>query len=326
VYILIGISMVITAAMLTSFVFSAGLSVLWPLLKRVARKLSAAAESRFWFTVGLAPAMAGLWVALLIAGPSYIIHEPRNGEESMGLPLIALTLFALTLFAVSLSGCVAVFVKAWKVSDLLRKHSHRLDLPDVANEIYELPETSNTFTVVGVFHPTMFVSRAVLNALNAVELSSVLAHELAHMRSQHNGLTLILRFACQLSGNPVFIRLVHSEWVQAIELEADAAAIHSPEDALELGSALVKVARLPLVVSAATGAGCDFVDTTCNSALGRRIGYLRAAAAGEIRTSRTLVIRVIELAVCGIFPAVIGIASTPAILSRAHNALELLMR
>ncbi len=325
-YTLIGISMVITAAMLSSLAFSVGLTALWPLLKRVARKLSAAAESRFWFTVGLAPAMAGMWVALLIAVPSYIIHEPRHSNERFGLPLLALTFAALALFAGALVGCALVFARAWKVSSLLRKHSRRLDLPGVDKEIYELPESSGTFTVVGVFRPAMFVSRAVLGTLNEVELASVLQHELAHMRSQHNGLTLALRFATQLSGNPFFIRMVHNEWIQAIELEADAAAIHSPEDALELGSALVKIARLSVAPSMAAGAGCSFVDSTCNSALSRRIGYLRAAAAGEIRTSQTVMIRVGEIAVCCVFPLIIGIASTPAILNRAHNALELLMR
>lgn len=325
-YTLIGISMVITAAMLSSFAFSAGLTALGALLKHVARKLSAAAESRFWFTVGLAPAMTGLWVALLIAIPSYIIHEPRHTNERIGIPLLVLTVIALALFAGSLVGCAIVVIKAWKVSSLLRKHSRRLDLPGVNNEIYELPESSGTFTVVGVFRPAMFVSRAVLDALDPVELASVLQHELAHMRSQHNGLTLALRFATQLSGNPFFIRMVHNQWVQAIELEADAAAIHSPEDALELGSALVKVARLSVAPSMAAGAGCNFVDSSCNSGLSRRIVYLRAAAAGEIRTSQTLLIRIGEIAVCCIFPLVIAIASTPAILDRAHSALELLMK
>lgn len=327
-YTLIGIAMVLTAGMLAAFAASLVLTALWPALKAVGKRLAPRNEARFWFCVALVPASAGLWFALLVAAPSYRLHEPRNTGETISLALGMSALLAGFLLTASIVRAVLLTWRGWRMASLLRKCSKPVRVPNFDQELYQLPESSSTFTVVGILHPAMFVSRSVLDALTETELQSVLRHEQAHLYGQHNGLTLVVQFGGQLSGNPVFQRLVHARWTEAIELSADEAALRTPEDALELGSALVKVARLRPGDSLIEELGTSFVPSLCRSALGRRVDRLRLAASGsvphvsEFSLGGTKLLA--ALSICAV--AITLLSRNAAVMQRTHAFLELFMK
>ena len=320
-YSLIGIAMLLTAAMLTSLVTSTMLTIGWKWLTQMASRLGAKAERRFWVGVGILPAVAGACTALLVVAPGYLKYEPRNSGEQIGPVLGSLALLSSALIAVGLWRSVAVLVKAARLCGELKARGRKLNLPGDL-EAYELPEESRVSTVVGLVRPTMFFSKAVLTALNESELDSVLRHEKAHVRSGDNSTALALDFAARLTMNPVFARAVRSHWMEAAEIAADLDAVRNQDEALDLLSALVKVAKLK--GNAAVGAlGCSFVPKVTKSHLRRRIESLQALADGREVQSGELspVFKSGLLAL-----AVMLLVAAHSMAAQAHAGLELLMK
>jgi beta-lactamase regulating signal transducer with metallopeptidase domain len=321
-YLLIGISMVLTAAMLASLATSFGLTAGWSLLTRIASELGAKAESRFWMGVGLLPVAVGACFGFLVVGPGYIRYEPHNTGEQIGPVLAGLAMLSAAMVAVALWRCGAVLVRAARLSGELKVRARRVAMESIEHEVFELPEDSRVSTVVGVVRPTIFFSKAVLKSLDEAELKLVLRHELAHVRAGDNGTALMLDFARRLTANPVFMRAVRSHWMEAAEIAADCEAVRSREEAVDLLSALLKVARLR--GSSAIGAlGCSFVPKASKSHLRRRIESLQAMADGrEIATGGLSVAFKSGL----IALAVTLLVVAQSLAGHAHASMELLMR
>jgi beta-lactamase regulating signal transducer with metallopeptidase domain len=321
-YSLIGISMVLTAAMLASLLTSVGLTAGWTVLARIASGLGAKAESRFWMGVGLLPVVVGACFGFLVVGPGYVRYEPHNSGEQIGPILAGLAMLSAALVVIALWRSGAVLVRAARLSGELKARARRVEMEAVEQEVFELPENSRVSTVVGVVRPTIFFSKAVLTALDELELKLVLRHEMAHVRAGDNSTALMLDFASRLTLNPVFTRAVRSHWMEAAEIAADCEAVRNREEAVDLLSALVKVARLRR--SSEIGAlGCSFVPKATRSHLRRRIESLQAMADGR------------EIAKGGLSVAfksgLIALAVTLLVVAQslaghAHASMELLMR
>jgi len=325
VYLLIGLAMAVTAALTVALASSICLTFAWPLLKLAGRRMTSGGEARFWFAAAVAPATAGLAAASLIATPSYFIHEQKGTGEVIS-PLLAgvLTIGLLLLMASLTSGAFAI-IRGARLTEALRACTDRCQVAGC--EAYVLPGTSGTFAVVGLLRPTMFVSSAVLRELNETELRGVVLHEQAHVASRHNAFSTLLKMAGYLSCNPVFAWLARRQWVEAIELEADQAAIAAPSDALDLCSALIKITRLDPCEPRAAGAGCTFAPFRSGSRLKRRIEYLRWAAEGKHVSPRT---GLRWLRPAGAFVMLAATTTlvwcAPTLLLRTHEMLEALMR
>jgi beta-lactamase regulating signal transducer with metallopeptidase domain len=100
-------------------------------------------------------------------------------------------------------------------------------------------------SLVGWFHPKLVVARAVLENCDREELAAILAHEAGHHSRRDPWVRLLLR-ACPdlLSMTPWADRLERA-WSDAAEQDADECAARSgPRRAIDLASALIKVARL----------------------------------------------------------------------------------
>ncbi len=324
-YFLIGLAMAMTAALVAALALSACLTLAWPLLKLAARRMTAPNETRFWFAIGVAPALAGVAAAVLIAMPSYLIHEERGTGEVISRLLACALAFGLLLIAAAVVNAALTLYLGVRLTAALRGCAGKRQLGGF--EAYELPGTTGTFAVVGLVRPAMFVSGAVLRELNETELRSVVRHEQAHVAARHNMLSLLLKTAGYVCGNPLFGWLARRQWVEAIELEADQAAIAVPGDALDLSSALIKITRLDPCEPRAARAGCSFAPFRSGSRLKRRIERLRYAAEGKsvpVQAGH----RVIRLAGASILLSLTGVLAwcAPAIWFHAHEMLEALMR
>src|SRR6185437_7616982 len=93
--------------------------------------------------------------------------------------------------------------------------------------------------LAGVWKSTLVVSCAAKSMLTPAELDRAIAHEASHRRASDNFKKLLLRALAfpGMSG-------LEKAWLEAIEFSADSAAVHSEAEALDLASALVKIARL----------------------------------------------------------------------------------
>lgn len=325
-YWLIGISMMLVGAMLAAFVVSVALSLAWPVLERVARLCAPASEARFWLAVGIAPALAGVLASTLLVAPGYLMFEPRHSDESIGWALAGLALLSAAVLLSSIARAALILRQSARVSSLLRRAGRKVRFATLA-EAYELPETSRITTVIGVLRPTLFVSRAVLEALDPSELDSVVRHEQAHVVSRDNATALLLDVGCSLSANPMFARAVKSSWLEAVELAADDRAARTSEEALDLMSALVKFARLRDGAAVVSGLGCSFLPKATMLHLKRRVENLQEIADGAPRStsgpSRMLVL-IWRLAILTAIAALV--AGAPLPMAWAHAALEILVK
>jgi hypothetical protein len=120
-----------------------------------------------------------------------------------------------------------------------------LSVPGVAIPAHVVDESFPLVSIVGWFRPRLVVARSVLSSCDRGELAAILAHEAGHTERRDPWVRLMVR-ACPdfLSLTPWADRMERS-WTEAAEQDADERAARSgPTRAMDLASALVKVARL----------------------------------------------------------------------------------
>ena len=93
--------------------------------------------------------------------------------------------------------------------------------------------------VAGVHRPALLVSERALEVLEKAEMRAAIEHELAHVRSYDNLKKLLLHI-CAVP----FLYAVDRAWLQAAEIAADDRAAGNEKSAVDLASALLKIARL----------------------------------------------------------------------------------
>jgi hypothetical protein len=164
----------------------------------------------------------------------------------------------------------------------------------------------------------MFISERVLDAFTPAELQSAIAHECAHVRSLDNLKQVVLR-ATRFSST--FARIDRA-LCSASEIDADNRAIMDGVSPVDLGSAILKVARMKTSSALLPMAAIHLVPQAGNSVLRVRIERLEAAFENgpSQRTSKS--IRWLILA--GVL-ATYG-ASLSRLLALSHKLTEVLVR
>src|ERR1700722_1343861 len=194
------------------------------------------------FAVRIFPFIASVIITFAFVIPSFQWLEPRSLDvdmhEGIGTLPLALGICALLLIAF---GCFRVIGAQRKTSRVVSRWlegARPLDLhSDLKAETYQSKQAP-PLTLVGFSRPKVLVSEPTVAALTHEELQIAIKHEIAHVKSHDNLKKLILRF-CPFPG----MSALEHTWSQATELAADAAAVSSSEDAVDLAAALIKLPR-----------------------------------------------------------------------------------
>lgn len=193
------------------------------------------------FLLRALPGASALLVSLGLALPSFLRHEPLDTRAWPGLTALLLGLAALLL----LRDALKRGLPSWWATRRLRhewgQHSAPLPLEGAPVASFALHHPFPVVAVVGVLRPRLFLATQVLDVLTPGEVRAVLAHEAGHLTAHHNLKRLLLLFL-PTWGWRRSAAWLEEQWEAAAEAEADQSA--GPHSALDLASALLKVARL----------------------------------------------------------------------------------
>lgn len=263
---ILGLALGLTSFLVANVVLSAGSLAAWKVVRRGidnARRRAGVA-----FVCRIAPPMFAVLITLAFFVPAWIGYEPMPTSERAGIRL-------LMLAAASALGLIAATWRSWRlVSDtnrLLREWNRTASSFAIPGTDIRAASIENAFpimAVVGIIRPQLFIVDQLRSALLPEELSVAAAHELAHAQRGDN-LRRAAMLACRALLPLPGTALLDRDWARASELAADdEAASTRAEAALDLASALVKIARLvadrttPLapIASFVTGDGAATIE------------------------------------------------------------------
>ncbi len=178
--------------------------------------------------------------------------------------------------------------------------------------------------VVGVVRPQLFVAAHLFEKLSPEELTAVLRHEQWHLTARDNFRRVVFDF-CRHGFLPGE-RELEREWHESVEMAADEyAARHNPQIALDLASALVKIARL-----FPTGASVAIPNTIStvlidDSGLGRRVQRLMRVG-NESLTRNQCTASLLSRSALGAFLLSLLLAGLhPDALRTVHHGIEMIV-
>jgi hypothetical protein len=326
-YELLGISLVLAALLTINAFASLAAAAGWRLLKQPARKFSAGTRANVIFAMRVSPAALALTSVAAFLIPSFLTHEPYSTTEVVSKKLGALALISAFGVALALWRGVRSW---WATRTLLQEwlaiaEPVQLALIDIPT--FRIPHSFPIIAVVGAMTPRLFIAESVLLSLSEKELSAAIAHERGHLAARDNLKRTLLR-ACR---DALMIvpcgRSLDRVWAETAECAADEhAAQKNPATALDLASALVKIAKMiPVGAHAAIPVAAFLVGNEEPRGVKARVGRLLEIATtgerGRVATptsTRVLSVSCLSLIlVCGVLAA-----SNPQVLATVHSLIE----
>ena len=244
-YELLGITLVLallltinaTATLLTAGVARASKRILW--------KCSARTRAEILFVMRIGPPVVAIVAIAAFMIPSYLKYEPYATKETVSWKLGALA----AISAIGVALAIVRGVRSWLATRSLLKQwlnaSTPIHLDSITVPTFVLQHSFPIIAVVGAIRPRLFIASHVLESLSEEELAAAIAHEYGHLAAQDNFKRSVMR----ISRAALLIipcgRWLDRTWSEASESAADEhAAQKSSEVALDLASALVRIARM----------------------------------------------------------------------------------
>src|SRR5687767_1725461 len=215
------------------------------LCKPLLWKCSARTRAEILFVMRIGPPVIAIVAIAAFLIPSYLRYEPHDTNEFVSWKLFALA--ALSAIGVGLAAWRGF--RSWLATrSLLRDWlaaSKRIELEGIRVPTYVLRHSFPIIAVVGAIRPRLFIATHVLESLSEEELAAAIAHEYGHLAAGDNFKRSVMR----ISRAALLIipcgRSLDRAWSEASESAADEhAAQRSSQVALDLASALVRIARM----------------------------------------------------------------------------------
>ncbi len=239
-YLLRGIVVSLAAFFLVYAALSGILVCAWRKLaaKRAVRSASVLYGMR------MLPLAAACGLVVLFTVPSFVTLEPRSIEEKTGMIAFALAGAGAMVFLVGIWRSARAWLGTSRTLAACLKSARELDTRN-GIRAYEVQDVGAVLFVAGVWRPRLVVSSRTMELLDADEMQSAIQHELAHVTHRDNLKKVTLRL-CALP----WLDSLEREWLRAAEEAADAAAARDGKTALHLASALIKMTRAPVRMTA----------------------------------------------------------------------------
>jgi len=296
---------------------------LTPWAVRLAGRIAPVRAARFLLMLRLFPAGAALFLVVGLCTPSYLWLEPKGESEPMGLACLLAVALCVSIGGVSLTRAARALARSLGHIRQCRQVSRETRLPGERAAAWVMDGGAPCVMLAGVLRPRLVISRNVVAALSAEQLSAVIRHERAHGRSHDNLKRLLVLLAPDLLPFFPAFRSIERAWARISEWAADdGAAAGKARRSLSLAAALVRVARLgagaapPALVTSLMADASD---------LSERVDRLLRPANPVARSAR----REPVLAASGsllLAGAMAAVLAQPATLYSAHEFLEFLIQ
>lgn len=218
-------------------VASAMVACCWKFAARRWRSLNAASQSDRLIVLRMLPLAAAALVTALFTVPSFVMFEPRGGDEEIGAISFVLGFCGLALLAAGLWRAVAALLKATQAMAVCMRDARVDGSGEVP--VLRIAGVKPTLMAAGIARPKVLLSETAEFLLTPRELQTALRHEVGHIRRRDNFKKLVL---CAVAF-PGMTKL-EARWREMSEMAADDAAVASESEALDLAAALIKLSRL----------------------------------------------------------------------------------
>lgn len=240
---------------MVSYAFSAVIGLSFLVLAKPVSRLAAAAQARLYLCASLLPLTAALAVLTAALAPSFGWIRDHHGlveqihshphlcqdHHHSGLPSASLSILALLLTLRFL------FVLSRRVYALLLTQRTRRSLNQASTAgsekgIRVLPIQEAQAFVLGLFRPTLYITKGLVSGEESRHLPAVLAHERAHLRRFDPLRRFVagIGLSFHLPGVAPFLQRNHA---RAQEMAADDAAAQDIGSRECIASALVALAK-----------------------------------------------------------------------------------
>lgn len=326
-YELLGICLVLAALLTINAIASTVAAACAPLLRPALLRRSARTRAEILFALRVGPMALALLSVTLFLVPSYLGYEPYKTSEIVSKKLAALSI----LSALGITLALWRAVRSWLATRSLLQEwldgAVQIELSGTSIPTFRISNPFPIIAVVGIIRPRLFIASSVLETLSEEELNAAIAHEGGHLAGRDNFKRSLLR-ACR---DALMIvpcgRQLDRAWAEAAECAADEhAAQQSAAVALNLASALVKIAKMVPVGARATVPLAAFLvgveETRGVKARVRRL--LEIASHGSpLRLRNSLVYRILSSSTLGgLVLFAVAVASSPRVLVSVHLAIE----
>jgi Zn-dependent protease with chaperone function len=327
VYELLGISLVLASLLTINALASLAASVCSTLLRRLLQNRSARTRAEILFVLRVSPAVLALISVSLFLVPSYVGYEPYGTSEVVSKKLAALAILSAIGVAFALSRAFRSWFATRKLLQEWLSSAVKIELSGTGMPTFRIPNSFPIIAVVGTFKPRLFIAEHVLETLSPEELMAAIAHEGGHVRAQDNLKRSLLRACSDALMIVPCGRSLDRAWAEAAESAADEhAAQQSPETALNLASALVKIAKMvPVGARAAVPLAAFLVGAEETRGVKARVRrLLEIASHGYLRRIRPHTFSGIVPAAwfCGLVVLAVMLATNPVVLVTIHAAIE----
>ncbi len=221
-----------------------GTALAAPLFLGAARVSEPAARARLLVAVRVLPCGFALLLVIGLVVPAFLWLEPRETSERVSGAMAALAGTGLLLLFVGPARGLLSLLSTRRLSKRWNGAA-AIDLPGIALPAVVVNDPFPIVSLVGWFRPRLVVARTVLESCDGDELAAVLAHEAGHRERRDPWVRLLVRACPDLVSMTPWADRMERLWAEAAEQDADERAARTgPTRALDLASALVKVARL----------------------------------------------------------------------------------
>ncbi|MDQ3010931.1 MAG: M48 family metalloprotease [Acidobacteriota bacterium] len=330
-YEMLGICLALTGLLTFNALASLLTGALWRLLRGRAQAWPATARAQLLFAFRVFPGIAAVICVAALLLPAYIAHEPRQETEGVSLKLgLIAAISAAGLLLAAWRGLAAWRATRKLIANWVR-NSEPLTHATIPAPIpaYRLRHSFPVIAVVGTFRPRLFIADHLFDSLKPEELTAAIAHECGHLAARDNLKRALLR-ACRDTLTIVPCgRLLDREWAAASEAAADEFAAHSTthnkgEVALNLASALVKIARLvPAGARPYMPASALLIGEDAGGIAERVQNLMRLATTARAEEAPSLAIPAsLWLSLGALATAALLVATNQHLLAAIHNLIE----